>query len=441
MKIGDQVFQAVLDTGATLSIVARRLLKTFKKTKTVAIRVGDGCTIHSLGDVDVTICLGDKTMTQTCRVLDTDAFDIVIGTDFLRRNPQVKMLSLQRPYSLHCDFGSGLFSVPLELSGQKESGLRYAAKSNYRTENYQSARHLLENGLAALQVPLDEIHVELFATQQHHIMQLYCSKHLNNAFRFFWKAMGLAYANPLFSLLGMVLTEIAYEGGRVVMCTPDWSCSGEHAYWRPLLDQMTVGRVQLPDSPIYVPEDLDTAMQAPEWASFLSIVDGSLNPVLTCDLDQVLLKEVMAKNHGLTLSDLKKRSLEHLSATVTGCESPDGDLEPAAVRVDADDQLSQFASSIPPVDPSCVELKHSAFLAQLLLEEVDLESTSEPTSPVGKPVLHMQHTCSGEPVAQSPDALARPATTNMPLSEHDTQELRRLSYLMAEGIERQERLQ
>ena len=116
-KIGDQVFQAVLDTGATLSIVARRLPKTFKKTKTVAIRVGDGRTIHSLGGVDVTICLGDETVTQHCRVLDTDAFDIVIGTDFLRRNPQVKMLSLQRPYSLHCDFGSGLLSVPLELSG------------------------------------------------------------------------------------------------------------------------------------------------------------------------------------------------------------------------------------------------------------------------------------------------------------------------------------
>ena len=49
MKIRDQVFRAVLDTGATFSIVARRLLKTFKKTKTVAIRVGDGRTIHSLG--------------------------------------------------------------------------------------------------------------------------------------------------------------------------------------------------------------------------------------------------------------------------------------------------------------------------------------------------------------------------------------------------------
>ena len=68
VKIGDQVFRAVLDTGATLSIEARRLLKTFKKTKTVAIRVGDGRTIHSLGGVDVTICLGDETVTQHCRV-------------------------------------------------------------------------------------------------------------------------------------------------------------------------------------------------------------------------------------------------------------------------------------------------------------------------------------------------------------------------------------
>ena len=129
MKIGDQVSEAVLDTGATRSIVAWRLPKTFKKTKTVAIRVGDRRTIHFLGGVDVTICLGDKTVTQHCRVLDTDAFDIVIGTNFLRRNPQVKKLSFRRPYSLHCDVGSQLFCVPFELSGRKESGLRYAAKT------------------------------------------------------------------------------------------------------------------------------------------------------------------------------------------------------------------------------------------------------------------------------------------------------------------------
>ena len=62
-------------------------------------------------------------------------------------------------------------------------------------------------------------------------------------------------------------------------------------------------------------------------------------------------------------------------------------------------------------------------------------------SSVGKPVLHMKHTCSGEPAAQRSGALARPSSNNMPLSEHDAQELRRMLYLRAEGIERQERLQ
>ena len=179
--------------------------------------------------------------------------------------------------------------------------------------------------------------MELFASQQQHIMRLYCSKHLNNAFCLLWKAMGLAYANPPFSLLGNVLTKIVYDGGRAVMCTPDWGCSGGHAYWRCMLDRMTVGSVQLPDGPIYVPEDSDRAMRAPMWASLLSIVDGSLNPVPLCVLDQVQLKEVTAENRGLTLSDLKNRSPEHLSARLTGCESPDGYLEPAAVKEDADE--------------------------------------------------------------------------------------------------------
>ena len=190
-----------------------------------------------------------------------------------------------------------------------------------------------------------------------------------------------------------------------------------------------------------MPEDSDTAIQAPDRASFLSIVDGSLNPVPLCYQDQVLLKEVMAENRGLTLSDLKNRSPEHLSATLTGSESPDGYLEPPAVKEDAEDQLSEIASTIPPVDPSCVDLKHSAFPAQLLLEEVDLESTPEPSSLVGKPVLHLQPMHTGKPVARSPVALARPAFNNMALSEHDTQELGRLMYLKTEGIERQEQLQ
>ena len=140
----------------------------------MAIRVGDGSTIHSLWGVDLTVCLGDEQVTQHCEVLDTDAFDIVIGTDFLRRNPQMKLLSLQRPYAVHYDFGIGLFSVPLDLSGQNESGLRYVNRF-YRTENYQLLQPVFENGLAALQVDLNEVWVQLFASKDQHMMQLHCS--------------------------------------------------------------------------------------------------------------------------------------------------------------------------------------------------------------------------------------------------------------------------
>ena len=36
----------------------------------------------------MTVCLGNEQVTQHCKVLDTNAFDIVIGADFLCRNPQ-----------------------------------------------------------------------------------------------------------------------------------------------------------------------------------------------------------------------------------------------------------------------------------------------------------------------------------------------------------------
>ena len=48
------------------------------------------------------------------------------------------------------------------------------------------------------------------------------------------------------------------------------------------------------------------------------------------------------------------------------------------MKEDADNQLSEIASSIPPLDPSCVELQQSAFLAQLLLEEVVTRSRGGP---------------------------------------------------------------
>ena len=55
----------------------------------------------------MTVCAGDEELSQHSRVLNTDVFDIVIGTDFLGRNAQVELLSLERTYALHCNFSIG----------------------------------------------------------------------------------------------------------------------------------------------------------------------------------------------------------------------------------------------------------------------------------------------------------------------------------------------
>ena len=74
--------------------------------------------------------------------------------------------------------------------------------------------------------------------------------------------MELCYANPPLSRLSKVLTENALEGARVVLCTPDSGTTGEHAYWRRLLDRMTVGRIELPNGPVYVPQDSQRTVPA-----------------------------------------------------------------------------------------------------------------------------------------------------------------------------------
>ena len=101
-------------------------------------------------------------------------------------------------------------------------------------------------------------------------------------------------------------------------------------------------------------------MPAPEWHNFLSIVDGSLNPVPVSDLDQVVLKEWMAENRSLTLLDLKKRSEYSLVTTTSGeCSYEQETPAVSTPLADADDRLSDIASAIPLVDPEVLTLKLS----------------------------------------------------------------------------------
>ena len=124
------------------------------------------------------------------------------------------------------------------------------------------------------------------------------------------------------------------------------------------------------------------------------------------------------------------------SVITTSVESYDK-LETCAVSpplAHADDHLSEIAGVIPPVNPEVLTLKHNAFLAQLLLEEVDLDSTS---------VGSRDHTILSMPPSHGPTGKVpgtKPSPNNMPVSERDVQNLQRVLWAKAEGIKRRTRL-
>ena len=59
--------------------------------------------------------------------------------------------------------------------------------------------------------------MELFNSNEQHMMQLYGSRYLNNTYCFYSRAMVVCWANPLLSQLAQALSKIALEGARVML--------------------------------------------------------------------------------------------------------------------------------------------------------------------------------------------------------------------------------
>ena len=89
---------------------------------------------------------------------------------------------------------------------------------------------------------------------------------------------------------------------------------------------------------------------------------------------------------------------------------------------------------MPLVNPEVSTLKHSAFLAQLLMDEVDLgEST-----PSGSQHHAVFSTLATDgPTGQVPGA--KPSPNNISVSWYDVQDLQQILWAKAEGIERRTR--
>ena len=290
----------VLDTGATISIVAKKILPFGDRRNillTAAIRMGDEHVVHSCGDWKVEVPMGSRIIAHRFWVIGIEAFDFVLGTDFFVEHTQIPSLTLQAPYVLQVDHNDGWESVPLEQSEHTSSYLRVCKREPStmmvasKTEDYQLLGDVLDQGLKELGHSWEDLNVELFASDRQHVLHLYCSKGKNCCYKFYWPSFGMAYGNPPFSGLGKVLTKVALERFCMVLCSPDWGAHGGSEYWRTLLDKLTRTSIRLPDDAIYVPLCRKTPIGKRGWGSMLSVMDGTLAPVPWEDLDSVMVQE------------------------------------------------------------------------------------------------------------------------------------------------------
>ena len=385
IRLGGREYLGVLDTGATISIVAKRAspcgdLKNIWPTG--AIRMGDGHVVHSCGDCEVEVPLVSRSIAHRFYVMHNEAFDFVLGTDFFVEHSQILSLTLQAPYVLQVDHGNGWESVPLEQSEHTSSYLRVCKREPStmmvpsKTEDYQLLGDVLDQGLRELGYSRGELNVELFASNKQHVQDLYCSKGKNCCYKFYWPSFGMGYGNPRFSELGKVLTRVARERSCMVLFSPDRAAHGGNEYWCTLLDKLTLTSIQLPDDAIYVPLGCKTLIGNSGWGSMLSVVDGSLAPVPWEGLDSAMVQEIQSEGSGLIL-DILKNHLRPRDAVET---TPGGDeyivsdtVAPNCTccvpnpDVVSECGLSELLSSIHAAD----ETEHDAFFVQTCVEEVE----------------------------------------------------------------------
>ena len=241
--------------------------------------------VHSCGDCKVHMPMGSGSIAHWYYVMETEAFDFVLGTDFFVEHSQILSLTLQAPYVLQVDHGDGGESVPLEQSEQMSSYLRVCKKEPCammvasKNEDYQLLGDVLDQGLKELGYSRTELNVELFASDKQPVLDLYCSKRQNCCYKFYSPSFPMAYRNARFTELRRVFIKVALDCSRMVLCSPDLGAHWGNEYWRTLLEKLTLTSIQLPDNAIYVPLGHKTPIGKPGWGSMLSVIDGGLAPV------------------------------------------------------------------------------------------------------------------------------------------------------------------
>ena len=278
---GKQVV-AFLDTGATISAVSARVVQPDKinRGQTIPLMVGNGQTLYTLGTTNVDFCLGNHHFTQKAHVVETSAFEAILGTDFMETNQKFEGFLVRPPRLLiqgeeiPCSDHSPIFTV------QKLFRM-------FVTESYTLEPTLRESAMRQLDVPPNSVTLDLFASHSNHQEAKYLTRK-NSAWNYDWSKIAehpekasatpqpTLWANPPFSKLPEVVTKACLEPTRMILVHPDW----EDNYWSPLLNEITVHRAQIPSgTPVYLTERTKKPLPAPLWNTQVSLLDTTVKTI------------------------------------------------------------------------------------------------------------------------------------------------------------------
>ena len=94
--------RAIIDTGATTSVVSSAFVseKDLKRGNAIPIQVASGMKLFSLGTATISLRLGNEEVKHEALVLETGAFEAVLGLDFIGAKPCGGILTCPRPCRL-----------------------------------------------------------------------------------------------------------------------------------------------------------------------------------------------------------------------------------------------------------------------------------------------------------------------------------------------------
>ena len=295
--------KAIIDSGATISVISKKYVldKALKREQSFPVQVANGETIFTLGTTVMSMKFDDVFFEQKVQVMDTSAFDAVLGLDFLSGNPRCGGILTQPPPEKLL-FDGKLF--PLKQA--RVDGMKvYRIFRAFKKESYTLVNEVKACALEKLDIRREEFVVDLFSNFVNAQEKRFCTRQ-NSSFFYNWTELskhGILWANPPFSQLERVLAKVVCEPCQIVLVTPNW----KGTTWERILSKVALKQYFVPaNTPLYKGDFDGKPLPSPQWESVVSFIDTNQSNVPILEVDPQALKWVEKKTRNWDFAKLEE---------------------------------------------------------------------------------------------------------------------------------------